>query len=235
MADSMTAQHPISRGSMTVAAFSTVVEWYDFTLYLYFSTVLSRVFFGGGAPGFAVRLEMKPLQMDPALLQFSLDMDGQVTREAPWQHVDAAGLAVSPGFIDTHLHIESSLVTPFEFDRCVLPHGVTTAICDPHEIANVLGAEGIRYFLDAESITILPLQRLRVILRKSVQYPGDRASMLASSSAERVGFLKAATFSSIWLTLLAPIKAEVMAGFWSTQIRAICASDCPRSLASALS
>jgi adenine deaminase len=52
-----------------------------------------------------------------------------------------------PGFIDTHLHVESSLVTPLEFDRCVLPHGVTTAICDPHEIANVLGVEGIRYFL----------------------------------------------------------------------------------------
>ncbi|WP_449255714.1 adenine deaminase [Bosea sp. (in: a-proteobacteria)] len=61
--------------------------------------------------------------------------------------VDAAGLIAVPGFIDTHLHIESSLVTPFEFERCVLPHGVTTAICDPHEIANVLGGEGIRYFL----------------------------------------------------------------------------------------
>ncbi len=60
---------------------------------------------------------------------------------------DAAGLIAVPGFIDTHLHIESSLVTPLEFERCVLPHGVTTAICDPHEIANVLGAEGIRYFL----------------------------------------------------------------------------------------
>ena len=43
------ADHPISRGSMAVAAFSTIVEWYDFTLYLYFATVLSRVFFGGGA------------------------------------------------------------------------------------------------------------------------------------------------------------------------------------------
>ena len=60
---------------------------------------------------------------------------------------DAAGLVAVPGFIDTHLHVESSLVTPLEFERCVLPHGVTTAICDPHEIANVLGAEGIRYFL----------------------------------------------------------------------------------------
>ncbi|PZO04322.1 MAG: adenine deaminase [Hyphomicrobiales bacterium] len=60
---------------------------------------------------------------------------------------DAAGLIAVPGFIDTHLHVESSLVTPLEFERCVLPHGVTTAICDPHEIANVLGVEGIAYFL----------------------------------------------------------------------------------------
>lgn len=60
---------------------------------------------------------------------------------------DARGLIAVPGFIDTHLHVESSLVTPFEFERCVLPHGVTTAICDPHEIANVLGVEGIAYFL----------------------------------------------------------------------------------------
>lgn len=60
---------------------------------------------------------------------------------------DGHGLIAVPGFIDTHLHVESSLVTPLEFERCVLPHGVTTAICDPHEIANVLGIEGIIYFL----------------------------------------------------------------------------------------
>ena len=54
-----------------------------------------------------------------------------------------------PGFIYTHVHVESSLVTPFEFERAVLPRGTTTAICDPHEIANVLGADGVRYFLDA--------------------------------------------------------------------------------------
>src|ERR1700683_2337242 len=52
---------------------------------------------------------------------------------------DISGKIVVPGFIDTHLHVESSLITPFEFDRCVLAHGVTTAICDPHEIANVRG------------------------------------------------------------------------------------------------
>ncbi|MGO7565948.1 amidohydrolase family protein, partial [Rhizobium johnstonii] len=53
--------------------------------------------------------------------------------------IDTSGRSVVPGFIDTHLHIEASLVTPHEFDRCVLPYGVNTAICDPHEIANVLG------------------------------------------------------------------------------------------------
>jgi adenine deaminase len=62
-------------------------------------------------------------------------------------HIDARGRFAVPGFIDTHLHIESSLVTPFEFDRCVLPHGVTTAICDPHEMSNVLGAPAFAYFL----------------------------------------------------------------------------------------
>ena len=72
--------------------------------------------------------------------------------------IDAAGRYAVPGFIDTHLHIESSLVTPFEFDRCVLPHGVTTAICDPHEIANVLGQAGIRYFLDSSLETVMDIR-----------------------------------------------------------------------------
>ncbi|QIB36291.1 adenine deaminase [Ancylobacter pratisalsi] len=72
--------------------------------------------------------------------------------------IDGAGLFAVPGFIDTHLHVESSLVTPLEFDRCVLPRGVTTAICDPHEIANVLGAEGIRYFQRSAEHTIMDLR-----------------------------------------------------------------------------
>ena len=72
--------------------------------------------------------------------------------------IDISGRIVVPGFIDTHLHIESSLVTPHEFDRCVLPYGVTTAICDPHEIANVLGEEGIRFFLDSAEQTIMDIR-----------------------------------------------------------------------------
>uniref|UniRef100_UPI00403FBB18 adenine deaminase n=1 Tax=Devosia sp. XK-2 TaxID=3126689 RepID=UPI00403FBB18 len=72
--------------------------------------------------------------------------------------IDGTGRYAVPGFIDTHLHIESSLVTPLEFDRCVLPYGVTTALCDPHEIANVLGVEGIRYFLDSAERTIMDVR-----------------------------------------------------------------------------
>ena len=74
------------------------------------------------------------------------------------REIDAGGLFAVPGFIDSHLHVESSLVTPAEFDRCVLPHGVTTAICDPHEISNVLGADGIRYFLASAEATIMDLR-----------------------------------------------------------------------------
>jgi len=79
--------------------------------------------------------------------------DYQARRE-----IDVTGKILVPGFIDTHLHIESSLVTPFEFDRCVTPLGVTTAICDPHEIANVCGLTGIHYFLKASALTLMDIR-----------------------------------------------------------------------------
>ena len=72
--------------------------------------------------------------------------------------IDVRGKIVVPGFIDTHCHVESSLITPLEFDRCVLAHGVTTAICDPHEIGNVLGQAGLRYFLDGAMATAMDLR-----------------------------------------------------------------------------
>ncbi|MWD28119.1 adenine deaminase [Aquicoccus sp. SCR17] len=72
--------------------------------------------------------------------------------------VDVSGLVLVPGFIDTHLHIESSLVTPYEFDRCVAPRGVTTAICDPHEIANVIGTQGISWFQTASEGTVMDIR-----------------------------------------------------------------------------
>ena len=62
---------------------------------------------------------------------------------------DCTGKLVLPGFLDAHIHLESSLVAPAEFARAVLPHGTTMVVTDPHEIANVLGADGIAYMLQA--------------------------------------------------------------------------------------
>ncbi len=63
--------------------------------------------------------------------------------------INLDGAWLIPGLIDAHMHIESSQLTPAEFARAVLPHGTTTVMADPHEIANVLGLVGIRYMLDA--------------------------------------------------------------------------------------
>lgn len=63
--------------------------------------------------------------------------------------IDVAGKHLVPGLIDAHVHIESSQVTPRRYAEAVLPRGVTSVITDPHEIANVLGTEGIRFMLDA--------------------------------------------------------------------------------------
>ena len=74
------------------------------------------------------------------------------------REIDISGRIVAPGFIDAHCHVESSLIAPAEFDRCVLAHGVTTAICDPHEIANVLGTTGLEYFLQSSLATAMDLR-----------------------------------------------------------------------------
>ena len=63
--------------------------------------------------------------------------------------VDAAGMWMTPGFVDTHLHIESTMVTPPAYAAGVLPRGTTTSVIDPHEIGNVLGREGVRYMIDS--------------------------------------------------------------------------------------
>ena len=63
--------------------------------------------------------------------------------------VDMGGKLVLPGFVDAHIHLESALVSPKEFANAVIPHGTTTVITDPHEIANVMGTDGIEYMLQA--------------------------------------------------------------------------------------
>ena len=69
------------------------------------------------------------------------DYDGTET-------LDAAGRYVVPGFIDAHMHLESSKLLPDEFARLVLPLGTTAVVADPHEIANVLGTDGVHWLLD---------------------------------------------------------------------------------------
>lgn len=65
------------------------------------------------------------------------------------KEIDVSGKIVCPGFIDAHIHLESSLVAPNEFVKAVLPHGTTCVITDPHEITNVMGTDGIDYMLQA--------------------------------------------------------------------------------------
>ncbi|MER2194508.1 adenine deaminase [Methylobacterium brachiatum] len=74
------------------------------------------------------------------------------------REVDVSGKVVVPGFIDTHFHVESSLMPPQEFERCVLPHGVTTGLCDPHEMANVLGTDAFRWFLASSETLAMDLR-----------------------------------------------------------------------------
>ncbi|MDH7483497.1 MAG: amidohydrolase family protein, partial [Spirochaetales bacterium] len=63
--------------------------------------------------------------------------------------VDMEGMFLAPGLVDAHVHIESSLLTPGEYAKVVLPHGTTTVIADPHEIVNVMGYDGMRYMLNS--------------------------------------------------------------------------------------
>ena len=71
---------------------------------------------------------------------------------------DAEGMYAVPGFIDSHIHIESAYVTPEEIGRLLVPHGTTTIIADPHEIVNVCGLQGLQYMLDAAKGTALDIR-----------------------------------------------------------------------------
>lgn len=74
------------------------------------------------------------------------------------RELDLRGAHVVPGFIDAHVHLESSMLVPETFQRCVVGRGTTTAICDPHELANVLGVPGIRFFLDGATRLAMDLR-----------------------------------------------------------------------------
>jgi adenine deaminase len=98
--------------------------------------------------------------------------DGHVVGLGSYQgreRMDVSGSYLVPGFIDAHMHIESSKLTVDEFARAVLPHGTTAVVADPHEIANVLGTDGIHWLLDC--CTDLPLD---VYVMASSSVPASR-------------------------------------------------------------
>ncbi len=99
--------------------------------------------------------------------------------------IELQGEYMAPGFIDAHLHVESSMLLPAEFANAVLPHGTTSVVSDPHEIANVYGLEGIRYMLSAsEGLD------LRVFVMLSPCVPAtDMETSGASLSAEDLASL----------------------------------------------
>ena len=75
-----------------------------------------------------------------------------------YSEIDANGQYAAPGFIDSHIHIESSYVSPEELGRLIVPHGTTTIIADPHEITNVCGLSGLDYMIEASKGTALDVQ-----------------------------------------------------------------------------
>ncbi|MBI4403228.1 MAG: adenine deaminase [Deltaproteobacteria bacterium] len=98
------------------------------------------------------------------------------------------GKALVPGFIDAHVHVESSLLVPQNFQRTVLPHGTTSIICDPHEIANVIGLNGIKFFLKEAGNLALDM---RVLLSSCVP-----ATKLETNGAGNISARDLQQFSS---------------------------------------
>ncbi|MGL4449634.1 MAG: adenine deaminase [Sarcina sp.] len=93
-------------------------------------------------------------------IAFSDDLIAGVGNYEGIKEFDGAGKFAAPGFIDSHIHIESSYVSPEELGRLIVPHGTTTIIADPHEIANVCGFDGINYMLKAAEGTALDIEMM---------------------------------------------------------------------------
>lgn len=118
--------------------------------------------------------------------------------------IDAGGQMIVPGFIDGHVHIESSMVTPIEYSKAILPHGVTTVITDPHEIANVSGEAGIRFMMkEAEQAPIsiffmLPSSVPATKFEASgARLTADKLSPFYSSSSRVLGLAEVMDYVSV--------------------------------------
>lgn len=103
------------------------------------------------------------------------------------ENIDLEGKFIVPGLIDSHLHIESAMVTPKEFAKAVVPRGTTTVIADPHEIANVCGLDGIEYMINSSEN--LPLD-VYIMLPSCVPATNFENSGAVLSSDELTKFIK---------------------------------------------
>ncbi|HLQ73287.1 MAG TPA: adenine deaminase [Bacillota bacterium] len=98
--------------------------------------------------------------------------------------INAEGQFIVPGFIDGHMHIESTMVTPAEFSNVVIPHGVTSVIADPHEIANVNGPEGVQFMIDASEDIPLNVYIGAPSCVPATKFENSGATMLAADIKE---------------------------------------------------
>ncbi|GAB4074070.1 adenine deaminase [Barrientosiimonas marina] len=98
--------------------------------------------------------------------------------------VDLQGNYIAPGFIDPHIHVESSYVTPEEFGRLLVPHGTTTVMADPHEIVNAAGLTGLDYMIEAASHTALDIHYMLPSCVPATNMENSGSVLNASDMAE---------------------------------------------------
>ncbi|MCM0650644.1 adenine deaminase [Clostridium swellfunianum] len=103
------------------------------------------------------------------------------------QELDCTGLYVSPGFIDAHVHVESSMVTPEVFSQLLIRRGVTTAIADPHEIANVLGLKGIEFMLENSKRSVMDILFMLPSCVPATEFEDSGAVLKADEFSELIG------------------------------------------------
>lgn len=103
------------------------------------------------------------------------------------QEIDCTGLYVSPGFIDAHVHVESSMVTPEVFSQLLIRRGVTTAIADPHEIANVLGLKGIEFMLENSKRSVMDILFMLPSCVPATEFEDSGAVLKADEFSELIG------------------------------------------------
>lgn len=101
--------------------------------------------------------------------------------------IDCSGLYVAPGFIDAHVHVESSMVTPEVFSHLLIKRGVTTAVVDPHEIANVLGKSGIGFMLENSKKSVMDLFFMLPSCVPCTEFEDSGAVLLAEDLKSFIG------------------------------------------------